>query len=677
MTRPKSLEFDAAKIPQELRNIPRWVMWRYVEQKKGNGSSTWAKLPFSTMGTRASTTKPSTWTTFDAAVDAYLGGNYSGIGLVLGNDVQGIDLDDHRDPVTGELSELAMEILLRVSGYAEVSPSGTGIKIFTRGNLERSRTDHGKGVELYCKSRYFTVTGSVIEGHENLPSQVQDLSWLVSKVFDEKLRLTATTQQDAGVRALAFHKEPIDGWDLDRVINELLPNLDPDSGYNDWLQVGQAMHHQGQGDVDWLDGWDEWSAGSIKYKTGECELKWKSFSKQRYDGGVISIATLIKRIKDERIKLTLGVQIERHPLLEFRDLKNPPSAVPRYVIPNFIAEGLVVIAGAHGIGKTNAVLPLALVAAGIHSGGDPLAPRHWRHVIFISEDPNQAYGIIRGLTEHDSGLLDVETVSERLHLVESLRMSVDHVVQVGDIYRERFTRVVDGVELKPLVVIDTKSALIEFDDENDNATASKIVAALKQQFAGLPTWVIGHIAKASLGRTDVDSLSMRGSSSFEADACQVLYLIKDKDDTRYLVRGKTRFESTWPELKVESLTTQVVEEDVWGDLQSVTLRWSHLVPSDITRAQRMAKLSQAEKAVAAEVLKKQILDIVAEGQKTGKNITRTMLRDKVNGRHTSIDKALKELLESGDLVQETIPKADRLNSQQKCRLLVREKKLFE
>jgi hypothetical protein len=363
MTRPESLEFDAAKIPQELRNIPRWVMWRYVEQKKVNGSSTWAKLPFSTMGTRASTTKPSTWTTFDAAVDAYLGGNYSGIGLVLGNDVQGIDLDDHRDPATGELSELAMEILLRVSGYAEVSPSGTGIKIFTRGNLDRSRTDHEKGVELYCESRYFTVTGSVIEGHENLPSQVQDLSWLVSKVFDEKLRLTATTQQDAVDRALAFHKEPIDGWDLDRVMNELLPHLDPDSGYNAWLQVGQAMHHQGQGDHAWLEAWDEWSANSNKYRTSECDFKWTSFSKQRYNGGVITLATLLKRIKSQPGSASLAKPSGRFRLLSSEELaqQKPLNWIVKHVLPK---TGLAIIYGQSGTGKSFLTLDLAFAVSG-------------------------------------------------------------------------------------------------------------------------------------------------------------------------------------------------------------------------------------------------------------------------------------------------------------------------
>jgi putative DNA primase/helicase len=89
-------------------------------------------------------------------------GDFDGIGMTLGADVQGIDLDDCRDPETGELNELAQEVLAKVDGYAEVSPSGTGIKLFAKTNLDGSRTKKEMGVELYREGRYFTVTGQAL-----------------------------------------------------------------------------------------------------------------------------------------------------------------------------------------------------------------------------------------------------------------------------------------------------------------------------------------------------------------------------------------------------------------------------------------------------------------------------------------------------------------------------------
>ncbi len=58
-----------------------------------------------------------------------------------------------------------------------------------------------------------------------------------------------------------------------------------------------------------------------------------------------------------------------HPLARYVDIGGTPTP-PRWVIPGFIG---------HGVGKTTALLPLAMTAAGLH--GDDLMPRQWRHVV--------------------------------------------------------------------------------------------------------------------------------------------------------------------------------------------------------------------------------------------------------------------------------------------------------
>jgi len=47
----------------------------------------------------------------------------------------GIDLDDCRDPETGALRRWARRVIKKLKSYAEVSPSGTGVKIWLRGKL--------------------------------------------------------------------------------------------------------------------------------------------------------------------------------------------------------------------------------------------------------------------------------------------------------------------------------------------------------------------------------------------------------------------------------------------------------------------------------------------------------------------------------------------------------------
>jgi putative DNA primase/helicase len=184
-----------------------------------------------------------------------------------------------------------------VEGYAEVSPSGTGLKIFTQTNLDGSRTKKEAGVELYKDGRYFTVTGHAINGHASMPVLPQDLGWMIAKVWNEEMGGAGGDDED-GFANLKF---ALDGWELDRVVDEVLVHLDPDVGYGEWLKVGAALHHQSGGDPEWLDAWDNWSAASGKWIEGYCAEKWSSFSQQRATGrGAVTLASLLHITKDKR-----------------------------------------------------------------------------------------------------------------------------------------------------------------------------------------------------------------------------------------------------------------------------------------------------------------------------------------------------------------------------------------
>ncbi|NCZ96574.1 hypothetical protein EBZ02_05360 [bacterium] len=153
--RPAVLSLLAEQIPVALREVPRWVAWRYEKRTKPGGEPKWAKMPLTSRDTAAKVCDPTTWGTFQELDSAYLLYDFDGIGLVLtgGDGLHGIDIDDCRNPVTGQLNSLACRILERIRGYAEISPSGTGIKIVARTNLDKSRVNHKTGLELYVGSR--------------------------------------------------------------------------------------------------------------------------------------------------------------------------------------------------------------------------------------------------------------------------------------------------------------------------------------------------------------------------------------------------------------------------------------------------------------------------------------------------------------------------------------------
>lgn len=282
--------------------------------------------------------------------------------------------------------------------------------------------------------------------------------------------------------------------------------------------------------------------------------------------------------------------LDAHPMAQFIPIDHSARA-PKWIIPGLIESGVITISGARGVGKTTCILPLAMAAAGLHGAGyelGPKKPERWRHVVYVVEHVEQAQRIIAGLVLHSGLGIDSKDVAERLHLVEAKRLPPSQLVTVGKLYRERFSRTVQGVEIPPLVVFDTKAAVIAMDNENDNSEASRAIAALKQDFEGLPCWIIGHIAKANFGSQDAKTMSDRGAGAFEADTIQNLYLVEE-DKERYMILGKKRFETAIVEGIIKPGNATVDALDEWGDIEPTKLLWGIIEPSDVAREKKAVK----------------------------------------------------------------------------------------
>lgn len=171
-------------IPEDLKAIPHWVVWR--SQHRENQKD--AKIPITPgLGlTEAKVNDPQSWRPFNEA-RAWFQKEESllGVGFVFhGSDpFTGIDIDDCRDPITEELSDSAKVILKEMDSYAEVSPSGTGIKIFIKGKAPGKKQRRG-GIEIYSEAHYFTVTGRRLPGiPETINERQGQLADLYLQVF--------------------------------------------------------------------------------------------------------------------------------------------------------------------------------------------------------------------------------------------------------------------------------------------------------------------------------------------------------------------------------------------------------------------------------------------------------------------------------------------------------------
>lgn len=179
------------RIPDSLKSLRQWVLWKSVEKEPGKPT----KIPFAVSGKAASSTDPETWAPFEDAWDVYERGSYSGIGFVFkeGGGLIGIDLDGCRNPETKEAADWAKEVIAAFDTYCEISPSGTGAKLFLRGDLATTRKKitlptapklcwKEPGIEIYDRGRYFAVTGLRVRGVEPVERK-DELQWLLAKYF--------------------------------------------------------------------------------------------------------------------------------------------------------------------------------------------------------------------------------------------------------------------------------------------------------------------------------------------------------------------------------------------------------------------------------------------------------------------------------------------------------------
>jgi len=161
------------KIPEELRNLQQWHCWKSVDG---------TKIPVQVNGQTAKSNDPTTWTDFNTADAASV--NFSGLAFEIAEPYCGIDLDNCLDD--DGVKQWAWSILGRFDGvaYAEISPSGKGIKLLTRARkVDRARCVHKIGdnkqqVECYDGKRFWTVTGEIYNRQTNIGDGQEAVDWL-------------------------------------------------------------------------------------------------------------------------------------------------------------------------------------------------------------------------------------------------------------------------------------------------------------------------------------------------------------------------------------------------------------------------------------------------------------------------------------------------------------------
>jgi hypothetical protein len=178
-------------VPAELRTLTRWVPW---DLKPGKDSRP-TKVP------RGSTTDPKTWQTFDAALAV----GADGVGFVFTDTAYtGVDLDGCL--IDGQPTPEARQIIDGLASYTEKSPSGTGLHIIVKGKLppgaghKNVHVPGMKALEAYDTGRYFTWTGRVVEGREQIVEGADRLATLAGRWLGQRSDVRPLNDAEAQAR---------------------------------------------------------------------------------------------------------------------------------------------------------------------------------------------------------------------------------------------------------------------------------------------------------------------------------------------------------------------------------------------------------------------------------------------------------------------------------------------
>ncbi len=211
-------------IPQELRTHKSWVVWGWKRVGR------WTKVPKKVVvlqsGKHGRTIKlrdgksndSRTWTTWENAVAAveHFADTIrpQGLGFVLSQDDPFfcVDIDDCRNRDTGELTAEAREIIATFDTYTEVSPSGTGVKLYGRGKKIIARVRKaGCHVEVFDDKRFLALTGSRLEGS---PTELRDCQKELDALLRDMFPEEAEPKKKAAPRKPRdILPEPGDGYD--------------------------------------------------------------------------------------------------------------------------------------------------------------------------------------------------------------------------------------------------------------------------------------------------------------------------------------------------------------------------------------------------------------------------------------------------------------------------------
>lgn len=513
------------RAPSAIADLPGWLCWRF-EQPPGGGKP--RKVPYYASGRKRHGVQGrpedrEQLVTFEAAKAAAARRGFDGVGFAPMPEWRITALDFDACVANGRVDPLVEDLV--ATTYAEFSPSGNGVRAFVTGALGNRKALAGEqfGFETFSSKGFVTFTGNplpVCQQFDTLDT-LAPVSDALRALCDQ--RFAGPAEERPAAEPLGVRRE---------LLEEALDVLPVDLTYDQWLQVGMALHHELG--PDGFEVWDAWSSRSPKYGGVDYgQERWASFG--RYDGPSVTVRSLVRMANEHGARISLSAALDaaafddltvadapaegepakplRFPVLPVGTFLQAPRQ--RYLVKGLIPQApLVVLYGESGAGKTFAVLDLVMSV---------VRGTAWRNhkvvqsrVVYIAAEGAgglrnriQAYCEFHGL---DMGQLDLGVIADAPNLLlapdaRDLILSIRAAGGAG------------------LVVVDTFAQVTPGANENAGEDVGRALAHCREihRHTGATVLLVHHSGKDA-------SRGARGWSGLRAAADAELEVTRDNDD---------------------------------------------------------------------------------------------------------------------------------------------------
>lgn len=279
--------------PEPLRSARAWLVWRLIQK---DGQKKPSKIPFYVSGhprgwpngrpadgkpteaqpeaPQASPLDRAAMVTFDQARAA---AGYDGVGFATFSDLGVVALDFDNVIENGIVDPRVLDVV--AESYAEVSPSGNGIRAFFLGNLpSRKDTKGNPSLEVFGDTGFVTFTGNVLPGHAlfGWDEVVAPVTPAVQALYVQRFGQVEARSASHDLMAVV----PTLGWSLEEA-RAILADCDASTDRDHWLRALQALHHEFHGSAEALQLADEWSSRGTSYSGfADVEGRWRSFGRK-------------------------------------------------------------------------------------------------------------------------------------------------------------------------------------------------------------------------------------------------------------------------------------------------------------------------------------------------------------------------------------------------------------